>query len=58
MNIDMNDNEVLCFFNFRSPYAYVGIKKALELNITPKYAYGLLKLKKHRTSLSFIFIFI
>ena len=21
------------FFNFRSPYAYVGIKKALELNI-------------------------
>ena len=37
MDIDINDNEVLCFFNFRSPYAYVGIKKALELDITPKF---------------------
>ena len=37
MDIDINDNEVLCFFNFRSPYAYVGIKKALELDIIPKF---------------------
>ena len=37
MDIDINNNEVLCFFNFRSPYAYVGIKKALELDITPKF---------------------
>ena len=37
MDIDINGNEVLCFFNFRSPYAYVGIKKALELNIKPKF---------------------
>tara|TARA_B100000029_G_C17247536_1_gene841488 strand:+ start:222 stop:797 length:576 start_codon:yes stop_codon:yes gene_type:complete len=29
--------EILCFFNFRSPYAYIGIKKALDLDITLKF---------------------
>ena len=37
MDIDINGNDVLCFFNFRSPYACVGIKKALKLNIKPKF---------------------
>jgi len=32
-----NENEILCFFNFRSPYAYIGIKKALDLDITLKF---------------------
>ena len=32
MNIDIDNEDVLCFFNFRSPYAYVGIK-ALKLDI-------------------------
>ena len=32
-----NNNEILCFFNFRSPYAYIGIKKALDLNLTLKF---------------------
>ena len=37
MDIDINGNDILCFFNFRSPYACVGIKKALKLNIKPKF---------------------
>ena len=46
MDIDINDNEVLCFFNFRSPYAYVGIKKALKLNIKLKFVPFLLCSKR------------
>jgi len=37
MNIDIDNEDVLCFFNFRSPYAYVGIKKALKLDIKLKF---------------------
>ena len=33
MNIDIDNEDILCFFNFRSPYAYVGIKKALKLDL-------------------------
>ena len=29
------DNDLLCFFNFRSPYAYIGIKKAIDLGLKP-----------------------
>ena len=32
-----NNNESLCFFNFRSPYDYIRIKKALDLNLTLKF---------------------
>ena len=27
------ENKILCFFNFRSPYAYLGVKKALDCNL-------------------------
>ena len=37
MNIDIDNEDVLCFFNFRSPYAYIGIKKALKLDIKLKF---------------------
>ena len=37
MTIEIDNEDVLCFFNFRSPYAYIGIKKALKLNISPKF---------------------
>jgi len=29
------ENDLLCFFNFRSPYAYIGIKKAIDLGLKP-----------------------
>ena len=29
------ENDLLCFFNFRSPYAYIGIKKAIDLSLKP-----------------------
>ena len=28
---------ITCFFNFRSPYAYLGVRKALEKNIKFKF---------------------
>jgi len=34
MNIE---KDLLCFFNFRSPYAYIGIKKALDLGLKPTF---------------------
>lgn len=29
--------EIICFFNFRSPYGYLGVRKALEKNIKLKF---------------------
>jgi 2-hydroxychromene-2-carboxylate isomerase len=29
------ENDLLCFFNFRSPYAYIGIKKAIDSGLRP-----------------------
>ena len=37
MNYNLDNNDVYCFFNFRSPYAYIGIKKALDQNIDLKF---------------------
>ncbi len=34
---DIDNEDILCFFNFRSPYAYVGIKKALKLDLKLKF---------------------
>ncbi len=31
MNIDIDNEDILCFFNFRSPYAYIGIKKSFKI---------------------------
>ena len=30
-------NKILCFFNFRSPYAYIGVKKAINSGIDLEY---------------------